>query len=424
MGEFGKARAFWRIACKGGGWTVQEMTCLIVHVDADAFFASVEQLLIPALRARPVIVGSGCIASCSYEARRMGLHAGMSLVRAGRLCPQAVLCKGDYQIYRCFAERIWEICRQYTCGLETYLDEAYGDAGGMERVHGPPLTLGRKLQQQVLDEVGLPVSVGLAGNRMMAKIASASAKPGGVAYVQPGQEEDFLADLPIGKLPGVGHKTARKLADMNIRTAGQLRALSRDVLGSMLGRRGQTLYERCRGRDPQVLRPVAMPSTISRETTFHKPTCDRNEIRAMLFYLLERAMRAVRQASLTVGRVELSIRHDDWKQLATRRTLPQPTSAEYEAFRVVEEMLAQMFRRRVALRHVGIVLSGFSRAAGGAVLFEPRQEASRRRLCVALDAIRNRYGHAAVVAGESISLMGRLERNDYGFVLRTPSLTK
>jgi DNA polymerase-4 len=399
---------------------------LILHVDVDAFFASVEQLLIPSLRGRPVIVGSGCIASCSYEARRFGLRAGMPLREAKRLCPRAVILAGDYQVYRCFAEHIWRVCRRYTCGLETYLDEAYGDATGMTRLHGQPLSLARKLQRDVRAEVGLPVSAGLAENRMLAKLASASAKPGGVAWIRPGAAMDVLAPLPIEKLPGVGPETAGKLRDMNIRTAGELRALPIGILRSMFGRRGETLYERCRGRDVENcpdLKP-RVPRTISRETTFHQPTCDAGQIRGMLFYLLERAMRTVRLRGLAARTVELSIRHDDWKEYAGRRSLPRATSDDETAYAAVLDLFERLCRRRVALRHVGIVLSGFSPAGCEANLFEPRETARRRSLLKSVDAIRSRYGHAAVVTGRSIDLLGRLEQNDYGFVLRTPSLTK
>lgn len=399
---------------------------IILHVDVDAFFASVEQLLIPGLRHRPVVVGSGVIASCSYEARRFGLRAGMPLREARRRCPAAVLLAGQYPIYRCFAEHIWQICRRYTCGLETYLDEAYGDATGMPILRrADPPALGRKLQQEVLAEVGLPVSAGLAANRMLAKLASGSVKPRGVAWIRPGQAEKFLAPLPIEKLPGVGPRTDGKLRDMNIRTVGELRVLPREILRSMLGLRGEVLYERCRGRDVQApCRDAPAPRTISRETTFHQPTCDRREIRGMLHYLLERAMRTVRLGGLLARCVELTIRYDDWKQLSARRSLPRPTAGDDEVFALAAKMLEQLYRRRVALRHAGVVLSHFSPQGAEGNLFEPRTRTRRRSLYAAIDAIRDRWGHAAVVTGKSIELLGRLQQNDYGFVLRTPSLTK
>jgi len=397
---------------------------VILHVDVDAFFASVEQLLIPSLHDRPVIVGSGCIASCSYEARRFGLHAGMSIRRAKQLCPAAVVLKGQYQIYRCFAEQVWQICRRYTTELETFLDEAYGDVTGMEYFYGDSLSLGRKLQQDIQAEVGLVVSIGLASNRMLAKLASGSAKPKGLVWVRPGQEKSFVAGLAIEKLLGIGHKTAATLRDLNINTVRQLRLVSRQTLQGMFGQRGDVLYERCRGLDVQVIKPTSIPRTISRETTFHEPQCDRGQIQGMLFYLLERAMHTVRQRRLLAGAVELSIRYDDWGELSASRKLSQPTTADDEVFAVVLHLVKQLYRRRVALRHVGIVLSHFQRGQATPELFEQTERLRRRSLYRTLDAIRDRWGHGAVVTGKSIDLLGRLERNDYGFVLRTPSLTK
>ena len=397
---------------------------LIVHVDVDAFFASVEQLLIPALRSRPVIVGSGCIASCSYEARRFGLHAGMSLRQARRLCPQAQVMGGRQAIYRCFAEHIWQVCRRYACDLETFLDEAYGDAGGVTAIGGRPETFGRALRAEVLDEVGLSVSVGLGVNRMMAKIASRLAKPAGVRWVAPGDARGLLAEMPVESLPGVGRKTAERLGDLNIATVGRLRCLSREVLRAMFGRRGEILYERSRGRDTQQPATRAGPKTISRETTLHEPTCDLARIRAMLAYLVERAMRAARKLDLLVGAVELSIRYDDWKQYSARRRLDRPTSDDKTALAMVERLGGQLLGRRVAVRHVGIMLSALTPDIGQGELFPVEAETRRGDLTRAVDTIRDRWGHAAVVTGRSIALMGKLDQNDYGFILRTPSLTK
>ncbi len=397
---------------------------ILLHVDVDAFFASVEQLLIPSLRGRPVIVGSGCIASCSYEARRFGLRAGMPLRQAMRLCPQAVRLPGQYPIYRCFAEHVWEVCRRYVTALETHLDEAYGDATGTCHLHGDPLELGRRLQRDVRETVNLPVSIGLGANRMLAKIASAHGKPGGVVWIPPGREEPFLAPLPVAELPGVGPKTAEVLRDLNVRTVADLRALPRHSLRAMFGRRGDVLYDRCRGQDLPTTRPAATPRTISRETTFHEPEQDPAKVHGMLQYLLERAMRTMRRDGLLARTVELSLRYDDGRHRAARRTLCEPTADDHEAFETVLRLLARLHTRRVALRHVGIVLSQFRRRASRARLFEPPRRARAHRIYDAIDSIRDRWGHAAIVTGESIELLGSLRQNDYGFVLRTPSLTK
>ncbi len=396
-------------------------------MDVDAFFPSVEQLLIPRLRGRPVAVGSGCVASCSYEARRLGLHAGMALGRARQLCPELVILAGQQAIYRCFAEQIWEICRRYTDTLETFLDEAYGEVGSAAAFGGGPAALGREIQSLVREEAGLSVSIGLGANRMLAKLATRSVKPGGVRWIAPGEANDFLTDLPIDSLLGVGPKTAAMMGDLNIATVGQLRRLSREALAAMLGRRGEWLYERCRGRDIQPGKRTPgrkLPKTISRETTFHQPLCDGEQIRAMLQYLLERAMRTVRQEGLQTRTVELSIRYDDWKAYAARRSLAAPTTFDGEVLAVVYRLFDRLHTRRVALRTVGVVLSGLTPADRSPTLFDRPGETRARNLYDAVDAIRSRWGHAAVIKGDSINLLGTLERNDHGFVLRTPSLTK
>ena len=401
----------------------KDHTSLILHIDVDAFFASVEQLLIPSLRGRGVIVGSGCIASCSYEARRAGLRAGMPLSNARRRCPSAVVLAGDYQIYRCFAEQIWDICRRYTESLETFLDEAYGRIAVDADRYGGPDQLGLRIQREVADEVHLPVSVGVAANRMMAKLASSAAKPGGVLWIPAGIEADYLAPLPAGDLPGVGPKIAGKLADMNITTIGQIAAMPARALAAMFGRAGLTIHDRACGRDDQPTRPAAPPRSISRETTFHKPTCDRDEIVGMCSYLLQRAMRAMRERGLLTGRVELSIRYDDWKSCAARRSLDEPTGQDGDVTAMVAGLLEKLHTRRVALRHVGVVLSGFT-PVGGAPRLLPPASPRRDGLQHTIDDIRDRFGHASVITGPEIDLLGKLAHNDYGFVLRTPSLTK
>ena len=396
----------------------------VVHLDVDAFFPSVEQLLIPRLRDRPVIVGSGCIASCSYEARRFGLSAGMPLTEARRRCPQAIILAGHYQIYRCFAEHIWSICRRYCCAMETFLDEAVGDLAGDPARFGGPERLGQRLQTEILTEVGLLVSIGLGSNRMMAKLASSSVKPAGVRVIGPGSEAAFLAPLPVEQLLGVGPKLHRKLADMNVETVGDLAALPQNFLRDMLGRWGDVLFERAHGRDTRTLRPGAPPKTISRETTFHQPTCDRDEIVGMLCYLLQRAMRMARQHRLLAGCLETSIRYDDWKSYTARRTLAEPTDLDDHVLPIVVELFAKLHRRRVALRHVGVVLSRFVPAASVARLFTPRAQQRCDSIQHAIDAVRDRFGHGSMVTGPAIDLLDRLEKDDYGFVLRTPSLTK
>jgi DNA polymerase-4 len=336
-----------------------------------------------------------------------------------------VILAGQYRIYKCFAEQIWAVCRRYADALETFLDEAYGCAGRTLGRYGSPEQLGRSLRRDIVEEVGLSVAIGLGPNRMLAKMAGKAGKPGGVVCVRAQQAEDFLAGKPVGDLPGVGPRTRRWLEELNIRTIGQMRRLSRQSLRAVWGARGELLYERCRGRDPQPIRADEdrLPRTISRETTFHEPVGDLAAIRSMLQYLLERAMRTVREQRLTARTVELALRYEDWRQVHCRRTLDAPTSLDEPMWRTVCDLLERLYTRRVSLRHVGVTLSGFARENAQPTLFAD-PDAKPRELHAAMDAIRDRWGHKAVVSGDSIGLLGELNQNDHGFVLRTPSLTK
>ncbi|HEY6866193.1 MAG TPA: DNA polymerase IV, partial [Candidatus Eisenbacteria bacterium] len=195
----------------------------ILHVDIDAFFAAIEQQRDPRLKGQPVIVGAGVIASCSYEARAFGLRAGMRLSDARRLCPRAVILEGHAQVYRCFAEEIFARCRALAPAVETYLDEAYCDLSGTERLHGDLLEAARGLKRDIRAATGLTVTCGLGPNRMLAKLAGKTVKPDGLARVTAAEADDFMREQPVERVPGVGHAHARTLRSMNIRTAGEMR---------------------------------------------------------------------------------------------------------------------------------------------------------------------------------------------------------
>ncbi|MHC4600577.1 MAG: DNA polymerase Y family protein, partial [Planctomycetota bacterium] len=267
----------------------------VLHLDIDAFFAGVEQALDPRLRGKPVIVGSGVIASCSYEARRFGLHAGMGLREARRLCPRGVFLEGRQNIYRCFTARIFEILREFSPHVDTYLDEAFCDLSGMGRLLGDLEETGRWLRARVEGETGLSVTVGVGPNRMAAKIAGKTVKPGGVRWVRTVDEvAGLIASMPVSVVPGVGRKVGKVLSELNVRTVAELRALSEAALVALFGANGRALFERARGRDSRPVAPAEVPKSISRETTFHEETSDRVEIESMLQYLCGRASRAAR----------------------------------------------------------------------------------------------------------------------------------
>lgn len=408
-----------------GVFTPQSEDNMILHVDIDAFFASVEQVRNPRLRGRPVIVGSGVIASCSYEARKHGLHAGMPLSKATKLCPRAVVLEGHYPTYRCFSDRVFEICRQLAPHVETHLDEAYCDLSGMQALYGHPANAGSTLRARVRAETGLSVTVGIGANRMIAKMAASPAKPDGLAIVQAGAEEEFVRDLPIEKLPGVGHSRVKVLRALNIATIGELRALDRDSLQALFGAAGAALHERCRGRDSRVINDEEIPKSLSRETSFHTDTADPVEIEGMLFYLTERAARAMRELGLKCRTVGVHIRYSQSGSERARRSLRFPTASDRELSALARQILNGLYRRRANLHLAGVQLSHFvPDTARQAELFENRGAEKLANLYRCLDRLRRRFGHSVIVVGKSLDALGTQRKDRYGFILRTPSLTK
>lgn len=398
---------------------------VLLHVDIDAFFASIEQRRDPRLRGRPVIVGTGVIASCSYEARRFGLKAGMTLSEARRLCPQAVVLEGHAQVYRCFAEEVFARCRDVAPAVETYLDEAYCDLTGTGRLHGDPLEAARGLKRAIHGATGLTVTCGLGPNRMLAKLAGKAVKPDGLARVTAAEAEAFLRDLPVEQVTGVGHANAKTLRSMNVRTAGELRVLPVETLERLFGAPGRLLHARCRGRDTTVVSEREVPLSISRETSFHRDTADRAEIEGMLEYLAGRACRTARELGIRPRTVAVRLRYADGESMERARSLPQPSDADPVVLALALGMLARLFTRRVALHQVGLALSNLSRAGGEqGALFEEREAGRRAALYRAFDGVRGAFGHGVLVSGRALHLKGRLEEDEHGFVLRTPSLTK
>ncbi|HET9327002.1 MAG TPA: DNA polymerase IV [Candidatus Eisenbacteria bacterium] len=397
----------------------------VLHVDIDAFFAAIEQLRDPRLAGQPVIVGAGVIASCSYEARRFGLRAGMPLGEARRLCPQAVILEGHAQIYRSFAEAIFERCREISPSVETFLDEAYCDLTGTGRLHGDLLEAARSLKQRVREDTGLTVTCGLGPNRMLAKLIGKTSKPDGLARLLAADADAFLRDRPIEQLAGVGRAHARTLRSMNLRTIGDLRALPVEALTALFGVIGRQLFDRCRGNDTAPVHAREVPLSISRETSFHRDTADRAEIEGMLEYLVGRACRTARELDLEARTVAVRLRYADQEGAEQARSLPAPSDADPVVLTLALDLLRRQFTRRVALHGVGVTLSSFeSRVGEQGELFDAGASFRRESLLRAFDDVRGAYGHGVLVSGRALHLKGRLAEDRHGFVLRTPSLTQ
>jgi len=334
---------------------------MILHIDMDAFYASVEERDNPSLVGQPVIVGGsaegrGVVAAANYEARKFGVHSAMAAARAKRLCPQAVFIKTRMDCYAAVSWKIREIFEQFTPLVEPLsLDEAFLDATGSETIFGPSAEIGRQIKQRIRDDLGLVASVGVAPNKFLAKIASDLKKPDGFVVVEPGEIRAFLDPLPVGRLWGVGKVTGQVFERLAIRTIGQLRHMPLDTLNDLFGSSGEHYWQLAHGIDNRRVVPDREAKSISNETTFAEDIADMEVLRAWLVDLVEQVARRLRQHDLRGRTVELKVRFADFKTISRSVTLTEPTSITQELLEVGVELLT----KRLPSRHLPIRLLGF-----------------------------------------------------------------
>jgi DNA polymerase IV len=376
----------------------------ILHCDLDAFFASAEVLRRPELRGRPVIVGGqpagrGVVSSATYAARARGVHSAMPLARAQRLCPDAIFLPGDFAYYGDLARRFRAILRDTSPVVEiASIDEAYLDATGLCRAPGPPRDLAAGIKQRLRDDVGLTVSIGVAPNKTVAKIAADFHKPDGLTVVPRGQEAVFLAPLPAGVLPGIGPKARERLAAAGLRRVGDLAAAPPAVLQVIFGARWAAgIAARAQGRDDRPLEPDTPAKSLGHERTFATDVADIAVLRRAIRDLADRTARQLRRASLGGRVVTLKLRHADFQQLTRQRALRGATELA-EPIRVTAEALLDDALAATGWRHIrllGVRVSGLGPLAHQLDLFDQQTE-RQRRLAAALDHLRDRFGDDAI----------------------------
>jgi DNA polymerase-4 len=333
-----------------------------------------------------------------------------------------VVLKGHQHVYAAFAEHIFDCCRELTPQVDAYLDEIFCDLTGTPSARCDPLRLGADLKARIRSEVGPTVTVAFASNRMIAKLAANAVKPDGVAAVAPGEEGAFMHDRRVEDVPGVGHVTAEVLRQINLTHVRDLKKFPPRYLEKIFGRRAFLIHERLEGRDPYA--PPASPKSISRETSFARQTADQGEINATLYYLCERACRASRAVRAVPGRVEVKARYGDGAFETRGAGYAEARVLDRRVFSTAVDLLDAMRGRR-AVKLVGVTLSRLAAGSGRQEELYDRPDADRLAdLYRSLDSIRSKFGHSAVIAGRSVNLITRLERDSYGYVLRTPSLTK
>lgn len=380
----------------------------IMHVDMDAFYASVEQLDNPELRGKPVIVGGGgtrgVVCAASYEVRRFGVHSAMSLAQALQRCPQAVLVPVRRGRYAELSRQIMTILHEYSPRVEqASVDEAYLDATGLERLFGPVEEMARKIKSDVRETTGgLTCSVGLAPVKFLAKIASDLKKPDGLSILYPNAIRSFLDQLPIDHIPGVGKSMMTSLLGFGIRTGRDVLRYSPSFWEQRFGKGGLALYEKAQGLDSRQVEPEVAPKSESAETTFAEDTRDIEFLKSWLFRHADRVGHSLRKHRLQGRVITLKIKYADFRQFTRRVSLPSPTCATTTIYETACTLLdAVTLENKVRL--IGVGVSGFDNATQQLLLpMENNLQATderRTRLDKALDALQGRYGKNVIVPG-------------------------
>ena len=378
----------------------------IAHLDCDAFYASVEKRDRPELWDVPLIVGGGVrgvVTTCCYIARMSGVRSAMPMFKATRLCPQAVILKPDFQKYRTESKRIFGKVRDLTPLVQGLsLDEAWMDLSGTERLHGaPPAVTLARLQAEIEAEIGLTVSIGLAPNKFLAKIASDLDKPRGFSVIGAAEAVSFLAGKPVGIMPGVGPVMVASLEKAGYRTVGDIAAADLRDLADRFGQHGLHLHKLALGQDARTVNPNEGRKTISAETTFNEDLSATEALEDRLWPLCEKVARQLRAEGIAGRVAHLKLRRPDFQIVTRRRTLPVPTQTAKILFQVARELLAAE-PRGTAYRLIGAGLSDFAPAEGaGADLFADDERRALRGE-TAVDALRARFGKGAVVTGRAL----------------------
>ena len=374
----------------------------ILHADLDAFFASVEQRDDPRLRGRPVIVGGGVVLAASYEAKAYGVKTAMGGRQARRLCPHAVVVPPRMSAYSEASKAVFDVFEDTTPLVEGLsIDEAFLDVRGLQRLAGPPTDIAVRLRQRVLEQVGLPITVGIARTKFLAKVASAVAKPNGLLVVPPDDELGFLHPLPVERLWGVGRVTAEKLHSRGITTVGQVARLDEQILVWMVGRAaGRQLHALAHNRDPRPVRVGRRRRSIGSQRALGLRPRSPEEIDATLVAIVDRIARRLRKGKRVCRTVVLRMRFRDFTRATRSETMPQATARTQPILETARTLFAaaQPLVHAQGLTLVGLSLTNLEDEdrVQLALPFDPLHDAA---LDAALDEVRERYGSAAVTRG-------------------------
>lgn len=383
----------------------------ILHADLDAFYASVEQLLDAGLRGRPIAVGSGVVLAASYEAKAFGVQGGMAGWRARRLCPNLLFVRGHFAEYQRLADRVMDVLHDFTPLVERIsIDEAFLDVSGSTHLFGPPEVIGELLRRRVRDEIGLPVSVGAARTKHLAKIASQVAKPDGLLVVDPDREHEFLGPLPVGLMWGVGPVTRHRLAERGITTIGELAVMSPTSLEHVLGRAaGAKIAALATNRDPRRVQTRARVASVGAQSAFprQEPTVDL--LRAVLGHLADRVATRLRAKQRAGRTVTVRVRFARMRAVTRSLTLDGAVSTTLTLVEIAEQLAAAALADHPAEREITLLAISVSKLVDQPVLQmelpmapdDPRRPGSpagsaRWAIDRSVDEVRRRFGRSAV----------------------------
>lgn len=365
----------------------------VVHMDLDSFFVSVSCLMNPSLKGKPVVIGGtsdrGVVASCSYEARKFGVHSAMPMKVARRLCPELISVRGDYEEYTKYSDTVTEIIKE---GVPLYekssIDEFYIDLTGMERFFGS-YKLATELRHRITKETGLPISFGLSKNKTVSKVATGEAKPNGQMKIDFGTEKSFLGPLMVNKIPMIGEKTAHLLRSMGVERVHTLQQMPIELLQNVLGENGASIWRKANGIDNSPVEQYSERKSISTEETFDSDTIDVYKLKAILVKMTEKIAFQMRTEQKLTSCVTIKIRYSDF-DTHTMQSRIAYTSCDHTLIDRVKELFDKLYNRRMLVRLIGVRFSHLVHGGYQVNLFEDSEEMIK--LYQAMDRMRVRYG--------------------------------
>lgn len=365
----------------------------ITHIDLDTFFVSVECLRNPKLKGLPVLIGGsgdrGVVASCSYEARKFGIHSAMPMKIARRLCPEAVLVKGDMEAYSRYSKLVTDIVEDTVPLFEkSSIDEFYVDLTGMDKFFGCKL-FSDDLKKKILKESGLPVSYALASNKLISKVATNEVKPNGQIEIPFGTEKSFLAPLSIAKIPGIGKQTALLLIKMGVETVKVLSEIPIELMQNLLGKKGTELWRRANGIDETPVIPYHEQKSISTENTFQRDTIDIEFLNSELVRMTEKIAFDLRKQNKLTGCVTVKLRYSNFETYTKQISIPY-TNADHILLKTAKELFAKLYERRMLIRLIGIRFTQLVPGNYQISLFDDTQEMIK--LYQAIDSVKRQFG--------------------------------